>query len=464
VTLTVTDDDGASDTCSTAVTITDTTPPTASCPEDITVECDGSGNATELAGWLNSVSADDTCGGASLSDDYTGLSDGCGETGAATVSWTATDDCGLVDTCQSTFTIEDTVPPLLAVDTTPITVTDADCSGDEEVTLPTASGSDDCGAVTITDDAPAGFPAGQTTTVTYTAADECNNTASDTLDVTVAYGANIDIAAARHTVGSGSHPGSTKEPLVGIQVCAYDKADGSCARAECGGISHHYYECIAEGDGTAGPCPAVNCCTTDASGECTINLPPGDYIIISADATKTVLPDPLGVSASSLQCGVAMRKHLQQIVRLGGAKVPGKTSRQTGSELLIIEPEYILWDGTVQPYPFVFESVGDWGVTATVAPPDGFVADYDQLSEQVNNELEAVQFTITEVGSDLVPTETTFYLMHNGSPRVVHSNVDIQLTAEYARSRGFHVPTLRARGLIKERPENARGDPGGPPR
>ena len=66
--------------------------------------------------------------------------------------------------------------------------------------------------------------------------------------------------------------------------------------------------------------------------------------------------------------------------------------------------------------------------------------------------------------SSYAATETTFYLMQNGRPRVVHSSVDIQLTAEYARSRGFHVPTLRARGLVKERTENGRGDPDGPPR
>ena len=183
--------------------------------------------------------------------------------------------------------------------------------------------------------------------------------------------------------------------------------------------------------------------TDEEDGECTLELSPGDYIVISADATKTVLPDPLGVSASDLVCGELKQKHLQQIVKANGAKLPGKTRRLTGSELLIIEPEFVVWDDTEQAYPFVFETVGDWGVTTAVAPPEGFVADNDSLSADVDSEIEAVQFVITEVGSELVPTDTTFQVTHDGQDQVVHSRVDILLTPWYAHSRGFNVTELR---------------------
>ena len=128
-------------------------------------------------------------------------------------------------------------------------------------------------------------------------------------------GADTFVSANKYTVGSRSNPGSTKEPLVGIQVCAYDKSDGSCARRQDlqgDGISHQEDEAIAAN------CAPVNCCTTDLNGECTIHLPPGDYIVISVDTTETVLPDPLGVSASDLLCGELKRKHLQQIVKADG--------------------------------------------------------------------------------------------------------------------------------------------------
>ena len=373
---------------------------------------------------------------------------------SCTVSLNVTDDDGESDTCDATVSVADTTPPVLTVDTTPISLVDIDCSGDEEVALPTATATDVCDAdPTITDDAPVTFPAGATTTVTFTATDACGNVDSESVDVTIEFGADILVTVMRHTVGSGSHPGSTKEPLVGLEVCAYDKSEGSCARTECGGISHHHYECIALGDDEGnGPCEPVNCCTTDAAGECTINLPPGDYVVIAADATGTILPDPLGVSASDLACGELMRKHLQQIIKVNGRAVPGKTTKLTGSELLIIEPEFVVWDDTTQLYPFVFETIGDWGITASVTPPEGFVSDYDELSADVDNEIEAVQFTITEEGSDLKPTQTTFRVIHKGRPMTVRSSVGIFLTPDYARARGFDVARLRSRGLIKEHP------------
>ncbi len=43
------------------------------------------------------------------------LSDLCGATGAATVTFTATDDCGLTSTTTATFTIEDTTNPSMDV-------------------------------------------------------------------------------------------------------------------------------------------------------------------------------------------------------------------------------------------------------------------------------------------------------------------------------------------------------------
>ena len=72
----------------------------------------------------------------------------------------------------------------------------------------------------------------------------------------------------------------------------------------------------------------------------------------------------------------------------------------------------------------------------------------------MGNALEAVQFSITEVGSDLVPTETTFEVSHNGQSQIVHGHVGIMLTPAYAQSRGYNVAPLRAQGLIKEHPGN----------
>ena len=84
--------------------------------------------------------------------------------------------------------------------------------------------------------------------------------------------------------------------------------------------------------------------------------------------------------------------------------MPAKSKRFTGSDLLVIEPEYVEWSSDTELYPFVFDSVGDWDVTTSVTPPEGFVSDYDALSATVDSDVKAVQFTITDVGSKWVPT------------------------------------------------------------
>lgn len=441
VSLTVSDGH-TSASCSAPVHFDDTTHPEISTPADVSVDCDestdpshtGTATATDNYDPNPAVASSDVVVSGSCPAEYT-----------ISRTWTATDACGNSATGDQVISVGDSTAPQLTVNTSALTIVDVDCSGAEAVSLPAGSATDNCDAdVSVTHDAPSQFPAGQTTTVTYTASDDCGNTASATKDVSVLHNANIHVTAAIHYVGPGTFPGNGKQPLVGIEICAYDKSPGSCARVTCGGISHHHYECIAT------TCPSTACCTTNAAGECTLNLPPGDYVVISLDATKTVLPDPLGVSASDLNCGETMHKFLQQIVKSNGKKVPGQTTRLTGSELLIIEPEFVLWDEVDQLYPFVFESLGEWGVTVSVTPPEGFVSDYPWLSTQVNNDLTALQFTITEVGSDLVPTQTEFRVIHNGKSILVKSRIDIRLTADYAKSRGFDPNELRKQGLIKE--------------
>ena len=93
----------------------------------------------------------------------------------------------------------------------------------------------------------------------------------------------------------------------------------------------------------------------------------------------------------------------------------------------------------------MFESIGDWGVTTAVAPPEGFVADYDELSAAVNDEREAVQFTVVEIGSDLVPTLVEHNVKHKGRKLRIRSAVDIFLMPKYARSQvsaQHRAPTL----------------------
>ena len=120
VTFTATDACGNTSFTTSSFTIEDTTAPSMDvASSDLTVECDGNGNPTELNAWLTSnggASASDICSGVTWSNNFAALSDLCSATGGATVTFTATDDCGNSTSTTATFTIVDTTNPVVSGD------------------------------------------------------------------------------------------------------------------------------------------------------------------------------------------------------------------------------------------------------------------------------------------------------------------------------------------------------------
>ena len=200
------DNDGPTVTCEQTITVLDTIAPMITCPADITVECDGMGNADDLAAFLAGASATDNCDSdVTITHDFTTLSDLCGATGAATVTFTATDDCGNESTCSATFTIADTTAPSAPVATS----TTVECDGMGNLTEFAAwldhvngTSSDVCGdVVAYTNNSGYGTDGfigftptcggASTITVTFSAIDDCGNysagsTATFTIEDTTA--------------------------------------------------------------------------------------------------------------------------------------------------------------------------------------------------------------------------------------------------------------------------------------
>src|SRR5690554_6873319 len=169
-------------------TILDLVPPTLHTQaSNETVECDGLGNTTELNAWLannGGATATDLCGNVTWTNNFTALSNGCGETGSATVIFTATDDCGNSATTTATFTIEDTIAPVAPTSPADIvyeciteipaaielTATD-NCSGDIiGIVSEVMDSSDACN---------------KTITRTWTFTDACDNSSSVSQTITV---------------------------------------------------------------------------------------------------------------------------------------------------------------------------------------------------------------------------------------------------------------------------------------
>ncbi len=177
--LEVIDKIGAFDSNEVTITVEDTTPPEfTNAPEDMTVECDGAGNSDELSSWLAIAAAEDLCGEVTITHDFAGLSDGCGATGSAIVTWTATDESGNKSSTSATFAIVDTASPVIEL------------IGEATVTVECHSGTYmESGAVAL-DDCDSGpieviiggdvvdVNTSGTYVVTYNAVDDCGNDAN----------------------------------------------------------------------------------------------------------------------------------------------------------------------------------------------------------------------------------------------------------------------------------------------
>lgn len=259
--------------------------------------------------------------------------------------------------------------------------------------------------------------------------DDCNPATPDVIVVTPG---TVAVRAEKHTIGSGNRPGSTKEPIVALPVRVYDKSPSSCVSGY--GVSWQNYKSIWLS------CSPARAGLTDNAGTVRIQVDPGNYLVIGRYDPNPSPPDDelyIGVSVGEVSPGQTVQKYLQVIAKADGKKTPAKYTVITGSQLLIIEPEYIEWDGNQELYPFIFESIGDWTVTTSVEPPEGFVADKKSLTADVISELEAVQFVITDVGSKWKSTKVEYTIKHKGKTLKMKSQVGIKLSEKLAKEKGL---------------------------
>ena len=136
---------GCSDEVSFDITIYEDQPPVITEEaSDKTVSCEDD-YVTELNNWLDNNGgtgeATVTHGEVTWTNNFTGLSDGCGESGSATVTFTATDECGNESTTTATFAVEDNTAPELTI---PADVTVECDSETDPASLSSATAIDNC--------------------------------------------------------------------------------------------------------------------------------------------------------------------------------------------------------------------------------------------------------------------------------------------------------------------------------
>ncbi len=172
--VTVTDVNGCTSVCSQAVISSDVVPPQIFCPIDITIDC----SASSLPANTGFATATDACD-PSPTVDYVDLVTGgaCAQAFTITRTWTATDEAGNTASCAQTINGSDVTSPSI---TCPVVISPVECGS--PISFGTATVSDVCDpSVTLTFEdviVPGSCIQEYTVTRTWTAEDDCGNTAT----------------------------------------------------------------------------------------------------------------------------------------------------------------------------------------------------------------------------------------------------------------------------------------------
>ncbi|WP_205502300.1 HYR domain-containing protein [Rufibacter psychrotolerans] len=184
VTYTAIDEAGNTTTATQIVTVTDNTKPVIATPAAIAVNTPAGQCGAALD--IKAPAASDNCSvGAPTGSrsDSRPLTEAF-PVGTTTITWTVTDANGnQAEPVTQTVTVTDNIKPTLTSVPADVTINACSAVAKERVITSLATATDNC-TYTITNDAPANFPIGQTT-VTWTATDATGNTATATQLVTI---------------------------------------------------------------------------------------------------------------------------------------------------------------------------------------------------------------------------------------------------------------------------------------
>jgi hypothetical protein len=299
VTLTVTDVNGNTSTCSATVTVEDNTPPTIVCPAPIVMTNDP-GQCGAVVTYT--ATATDNCAATVTYDIAPGSFFPVGTT---TVTATATDPSGNTATCSFTVTVTDNENPTV---TCPANITVNNDPGQcSAVVNYTAPASDNCGIASVVGTPPSGtaFPVG-TTPVVVVATDIYGNTAACTFTVTVidneapvANCVNITVAldsAGNATITSGDINGGSTDNC-GIATLTVDPSSFNCSNVGANTVTLT----VTDVNGNS------STCTSSVTVE--DNVPPVaicQNITVTAPPSGTVIITPAQIDGGSFDaCGIA---------------------------------------------------------------------------------------------------------------------------------------------------------------
>jgi hypothetical protein len=297
---TVVDGSGNVSTCSQTVTVVDTQSPIVTCPSAITVPADlGSCTATGVV--LGTPSVVENCSVASVTNNAPAVY----PLGVTTVIWTVIDGSGNTTFCTQFVTITDTqMPTIVCAANVTVPAGAGTCVATGVVlTIPTTT--DNCSVASVTNNAPAVYPLGNTA-VTWTVTDGSGNTATctqvvtviDTQLPTIACPANVVIAS---NAGTCVATGVVLGTPVTTDNCSVASVTNNAPSTFPLGTTNVTWT-VVDGSGNIQTC--VQTVTVEDTQAPTI-VCPSDVTVSAAGGTCSATTVALGTPTTADNCSVA---------------------------------------------------------------------------------------------------------------------------------------------------------------
>jgi len=308
-TYTITDGLMNTVTCTQVFKVVDDVSPMLTCPANVTIECTASTSPAQNPA-LGMATATDNCDAMpviTFSDVVTGGA--CPQESLITRTWTATDECGNSGTCVQLITVDDSVAPAI---TCPPNLTIQCTASTAPANTGMAMASDNCdGTPTITFSdvsTPGTCPQESVITRTWTATDDCGNSATcvqtitvdDSMAPAITCPPNITIECSASTAPANTGMATASDNCDGTPTITFSDvvAGGACpqesvitrtwtATDDCGN-STACVQLITLDDSMA---PAITC-PANVTIECTASTAPANTGMATAtdncDGTPTV--------------------------------------------------------------------------------------------------------------------------------------------------------------------------------
>ena len=440
VTLTVTDNNGNTATCTAVVTVVDNSAPSIIC-NSITVSLDNNGqvvvNAADVA-----TATTDNCGAGLISysldvNTFTAV-------GSYTVTVTATDAAGNSSSCTTTITVTDVNPPVAVCQDITVTL---DASGNATInSTDLDGGSTDNGTIVSIVASQTSFDCSDvgTVTVTLTVTDDGGNVSTCTATVTVvdntapvALCQNITVnldASGNASITAAQIDGGSSDNCPGFTISA-SQTSFDCSEVGANNVTLT----VTDASGNVSTCTAVvtvvdNSAPSIICNSITVSLDNNGQVVVNAADVATATTDNCGAGQITYSLDVntftAVGSYTVTVTATDAAG--NSSSCVTTINVTDVNPPVAI----CQPITVTLDASGNATINSTDL--DGGSTDNGTIVSIVASQTSfdctdvgtvTVTLTVTDDGGNVSTCNATVTVVDNTAPTAICQNITINLDA-----------------------------------